>query len=124
MPLYALAGTGLFLFANTIFIQNFETLPVIRDIWPFAILIPLLCGMAVTLGAAGAPLGKRVTGGAASGSLLAILYTLTAAAVIQGNPATVADILLTTAWFVFIFTIVSTIGVIITEINLPGKKVG
>jgi hypothetical protein len=119
----ALAATGLFLLVNDILIKNFESLPLLKDIWPFAIIIPLLCGAVVTLGAGGASLGKRVIGGALCGSLLGIFYTIAETISLQGIAVAFSDILITVAWLVFVFSIMSTIGVLLTEINLPGRRV-
>jgi hypothetical protein len=121
--IYTLLGTGTFLFINNAFTKNFNTLPLLEDIWPLAIIIPFLCGAAVTIAAGGASLAGRIIGGAICGSLTGLFYTIISAFLLPAASTGMVDIIITAVWFIFIFTTISTIGVLLTEIKLPGKKI-
>jgi hypothetical protein len=123
IPVIALLGTGILWLFNQSFYHNFETLPLLKDIWYLAIIVPSLCGAAVTIAARGAGLGKRVVGGAVCGSLIGLFYPIVSAVLLPAGLPGMVDILITAVWFIFVFTIVSTIGTIVTEIKLPGEKV-
>jgi hypothetical protein len=116
----AIVGTGIFWFVNEAFIKNFTALPLLKDIWLPAIVVPFLCGAVVTVAARGAALGKRVIGGALCGSLTGIFYTIVSVFFLAEISAGTVDIMITCLWLVFVFTIMSTIGVLVTEMKLPG----
>ncbi|MHC4366746.1 MAG: hypothetical protein ACYSW8_03915 [Planctomycetota bacterium] len=100
--------------ADYVYLGKFDTLPSLRDIWPLAVLAPLACGAALTLGCGGAALGKRIVAAAACGVSTGLLYTAVSAMSGQNS-----SIVVSCVWRVFIFTILSVVGAIITEIKLP-----
>ena len=85
--------------------------------------LPLLCGVAVTLGAGGASLPKRITGGAVCGGAVGILYTAVSAILSYGGSIELGELTAECVWRVFIFAILSAIGVILTELKLPEPSV-
>ena len=118
MGLCVLLSTGLFLLADFYYLQSQGNLPNFREIWGLAFSVPLINGAAVTLGAGGASLVKRVIGGALCGGLVGLLHSLILAAL--GYGAVAGGSLFTEGvWRGFIFTIFSTLGVLITELALP-----
>ena len=117
--LCASAGAGLFGMADAAYLRYVGTLPGLMEIWWLALLVPLSCGTVVTLGAGGAVMWKRVTGGAGCGVVLGLLYTVLPVVVGYGGDIGIGALALNGAWRIFIFTLLSTAGVLLTEINLP-----
>jgi hypothetical protein len=117
--LCAIAAAGIFGLADSLYLRNFSKLPELGDIWWLVILVPLLCGSAVTLGCGGAALGKRITASAVCGIMVGVLYTAISA-FLNHNGIIIA----TGIWRIFIFAIISAIGAIITELKLPNPKQG
>ena len=120
--LCALAGTWIFGLADFAYLKNLGELPDLRKIWWLVALVPMLCGAAVTLGAGGAPLSKRIIGATACGVLVGLLYTAMSAMLGHGSLVGVGDIATGCVWRVFIFTILSTIGLLLTELKLPEPR--
>ena len=73
-----------------------------------------ICGAAVTLGCAGAALGKRVVTAAVCGVLAGAFYA-GISVLLSHDGGIVASCI----WRMFIFAILCTIGAIATEIKLP-----
>jgi len=120
--LCAIVGSGIFVFTDFAYIEKLGELPGLKEIWWLAALVPVLCGAVVTLGAGGAPIWKRVIGAAACGGAVGVLYTAVSAMLGYGGPFGTGDIVINCVWRVFIFTILSTIGMLLTEIKLPEPK--
>lgn len=112
--LCAIGAAGIFGLVDFAYLRNFGELPSLRDIWWFAMLVPLACGAAATLGCGGAPLWKRIVAAALCGVVVGVLYTAVSA-ILSYNGGIVASCV----WRVFIFAILSTIGAIVTELKLP-----
>jgi hypothetical protein len=112
--LCALATSGILGLADFIYLRNIGEMPSLRDIWWLVILAPLICGASVTLGCGGATLGKRVVTAAVSGVLAGAIYA-GISALLSYDGGIVASCI----WRMFIFTILTTIGAIVTEIKLP-----
>jgi hypothetical protein len=120
--LCSIVGSGIFVFTDFTYIEKLGELPGLKEIWWLAALVPALCGAVVTLGAGGAPMWKRVIGAAACGGAVGVLYTAVSAMLGYGGPFGTGDIVINCVWRVFIFTILSTIGMLLTEIKLPEPK--
>jgi len=120
--LWSLVGTGIFAISDYTYINNFAELPKLQDIWILTVVVPLFCGVAVTLGARGAPLGRRILGGAFSGIFVATLYTVVSAWFGLNGHVITDSIWIIWLWRIFIFTLLSTLAVILTEIKLPEPK--
>ena len=116
IPLCAIGIVGLYTFAEFLYMENVGQLPGFNKLWWLAVIVPLLlfCGAIVTTGCGGADLNKRIITSALSGALIGILSTAVSA-IISYNGGFIA----TCVWRAFIFAILSTIGAIITELNLP-----
>ena len=79
----------------------------------------------MTLGAGGAALRKRIIGGAMGGAVMGICYTAISAILSNLSnlqPMNPADIFSSGVWRVFIFAILSTLGVLFTELIMPAPK--
>jgi len=98
-------------------IERVGTLPGLKDIWPAAVLVPLLCGCAVTLGCGGASLGKRIIAAGVSGIILGLFCT--ALSWMLSTPSCPAAVIPAGAWRVFVFALLASIGALVTELKLP-----
>ena len=112
--LCVVAMAGIFALTDNIYHRNLGEIPSLRDIWWLVILAPLICGAAVTLGCRGAALSKRIVTAAVCGVLAGVLYA-GVSVLLSRDGGIVASCI----WRMFIFTILSTIGAITTEIKLP-----
>jgi hypothetical protein len=120
--LCAIVGVGIFGLADSAYLRILGALPGLKEIWWLVALVPMLCGVAVTLGAGGAALSKRIIAATVCGALVGILYTAVTAILGYGGTIGVGEIATSCVWRVFIFTILSVIGVLLTEVNLPEPK--
>jgi len=110
----AIAAAAALALVDFVYLRHFGELPGLRDIWLPALLAPLACGAAVTLGCRGAALAKRIITAAICGVSAAVLYTI-ASAILSDNSGIVASCI----WRIFIFAVLSTVGAIVTELKLP-----
>jgi hypothetical protein len=120
--LCAIAGSGIFWLADFAYLRYLGELPGLKETWALAVLVPMLCGAAVTLGAGGAALWKRIIGAAICGGVVGVLYTAVSAILGYGGPIGVREIATGCVWRVFVFAILSTMGVLLTELNMPEPK--
>ncbi len=120
----ALAGSGIFLMIDFFYYRHFAELPSLTAIWALALVIPMICGTAATLGAGGAPLSKRIIGGMLCGGLLGILYGVLSPVLADNIHLGVQDIAINCVWRVFVFSILAVIGVLVTELRLPEPGAG
>ena len=122
--LCAIAGAGIFTLVDSAYLIKLGELPSLRKIWGFAALIPALCGAVVTLGAGGAEMWKRVVGAAICGSAVGIFYTALSVIIGHSELTEVSVLATNCVWRVFIFTILSTAGMLATEVRLPEPTTG
>jgi len=114
--LLAVFGAAIFGVADFAMLRVWHLLPHLKEISAVVVILPLACGSGSTLWAGGATLGKRVIGGTLCGGIVGVLYTFVSAVLGAG------DVITTGVWRVFIFMILSTLGVLLTEILLPEPK--
>ncbi len=114
--LLAVLGAAIFGAVDFALLRVWHLLPNLKEMVALVIILPLACGSGVTLWAGGASLGKRVIGGSMCGGIVGILYTAVSAVLGAG------DVITAGVWRVFIFMILSTLGVLLTEILLPEPK--
>jgi hypothetical protein len=105
-------------FAIADFVYCHSKLPRI-DLWWLVLFVPLICGVGVTLGCGGAKLWRRIVAATISGVLLGILATIAGVTMGRSNPAEATNPVLRGAMLIFVFTLLSTIGAIIAEMQLP-----
>ncbi|MBW1721549.1 MAG: hypothetical protein JRH13_03095 [Deltaproteobacteria bacterium] len=116
----ALIGAAILGFVDYRYFLEWSRLPALQEIWWAVGIVPILCGMAVTLGAGGAPLGKRVAGGTLCGAMLGIFSTVSGFFVgTAGGNVGAGTIVSHALWRMFLFGILSTVGVLLMEITLP-----
>jgi hypothetical protein len=117
--LCAACGAGVFSLADYLYLGNAGTLPGLNEVWALAVLVPLLCGAAVTLGAGGADLWKRVIGAAVCGGIVGLFYTAFSGILGYGAVLGFGEIVVRFVWRAFTFTILTSLGSMITELQLP-----
>ncbi len=127
----AIVAVALFGVTDFICRNVWGVLPTLKNIWPAAILLPMLVGVATTLGAGGAKMLSRVKLTMVAAAITAAGYTAVHAALARfpalggGQPGAVEiinNIEIDVLWNLFIFTVVATIATLLTEINLPEPK--
>jgi hypothetical protein len=119
VALCAIAAMAIFVGVDLFYLNQSAGLPGLRQIWGFALVIPLICGVAVTLGAAGADIRQRIIGAVLCGVVVGVSSTIISAALVSGIQIGISQIAVNSLWRVFVFSIFSVIGVLATEINLP-----
>ena len=116
------AGVAIFVAADLFYLSKFGELPRLKEVWFFAVAVPLLCGSVVTLGAGGAEIWNRVIGAVACGVAVGVFSTVTSAALGLNAQGGVSEIAVIGLWRIFVFTILSVVGLLFTEIKLPEPK--
>jgi hypothetical protein len=124
VALCAIAAMAIFVGVDLFYLNQSAGLPGLKQIWGFALVIPLICGVAVTLGAAGADIRQRIIGAVLCGVVVGVSSTIISAALVSGIQIGISQIAVNSLWRVFVFSIFSVIGVLTTEINLPEPKGG
>ena len=119
---YALAGAGLFGALDFMYLRNFNELPNLKDIWIFAMIVPLLTGAAVTLGSGGAAILKRIISGAVCAGIMGLMYITVSSLLGFGGQTESIVIVIEGAWRIFVFMVLSSIGVLLAEILLPDPE--
>jgi hypothetical protein len=117
--LCSVIAAAIFGLADFVYIGRTGGLPSLRSIWLLVIALPLVCGAVVTLGCGGASVGKRIIAAAVCGILTGLLYTAVSIILSQNSGFEANNILARGVWRIFIFTILSAIGAIATELKLP-----
>jgi hypothetical protein len=119
MILCAAVGIGVFVITDLFYMGKFGDLPGLREIWGIALMVPLLCGAAVTLGAGGAGGWKRIVGAVVCGIMIGVFSPVVSAGFAANNPVGISGTVITGIWRAFIFTMLSVLGLLITEIGMP-----
>jgi hypothetical protein len=121
--LCAIGGAGIFSIADHVYLNQAGVLPELREIWALTALVPLLCGALTTLGAGGAQLWKRVIGAAICGGAVALISIIVSGYIGYGGVSGFNEFAIGFAWRAFIFMIVTSLGAMITELQLPEPSV-
>ncbi len=122
--LCAIFGAGILGLADFLYVRNMAELPGLKEIWPLAVLIPMTCGAVVTLGAGGETMARRIIGAVICAIAVSVLYSAVSATLGYGELISAGDLAIGFAWRVFLYSILSCVGVILTELNLPDPRAG
>jgi hypothetical protein len=114
-----IAGVGIFVAADLHHLNKYGELPHLKEVWLFSLIVPLVCGAAVTLGAGGAMIWNRVISAVICAAAVGIFSTLISAILGAGDAIGLSEIAVIGLWRIFVFTILSVIGLLFTEITLP-----
>jgi len=117
--LCAVAGTGIFVSADWLYMDQFGALPGLKVIWGFAVIVPLLIGIVVTLGAGGAALWKRIAGAALCAVAVGVFSAIVSGLFGTSAPVGASTIAIIGIWRAFAFTMISVLGVLLTEVKMP-----
>jgi len=120
-----LAGSAAFVLADLIYLKFTGTLPSLKNIWWLTLGIPLLAGVAVTLAAGGTFLARRIILAAGSGVVIAVIYTAAhlALAGLENTATEQSALVFSLIWKLFLFSLFSTVGAILAELQLPEPPV-
>jgi len=113
------AGVAIFVTADLYFLNKFGELAHLTEVWYFSLLVPLLCGAAVTLGAGGAVIWNRVIGAVMCAAVVGVFSTLISVVLGTGDSIGFSEIAVVCLWRIFVFTLLSVVGLLFTEIKLP-----
>ncbi|MBW2335616.1 MAG: hypothetical protein JRF47_02460 [Deltaproteobacteria bacterium] len=116
--LCAVAGTGIFVIADWLYMDQFGALPGLKVIWGFAVIVPLLIGIVVTLGAGGAALWKRIAGAALCAVAVGVFSAIVSGLFGTSAPVGASTIAIIGIWRAFAFTMISVLGVLLTEVKI------
>ncbi len=117
--LCAIVGTGIFILIDSLYLNKFGELPSLKVIWGVAVIVPLLMGIVATTGAGGAALWKRIAGAAMCGAAVGIISAVISGWFGANDSLEISVIAINGLWRAFVFTTVSVIGVLLTEVNMP-----
>lgn len=117
--LYAAGAAALLGTADMLFLKYAGVIPVLKNTWWFAAVLIIIGAVGVTLGNGGAALSKRIVSASFFGILAALLYTALTAFWVMGGDFVTGDILVRAAWRLFIFTVLSAVAAVVTELRLP-----
>ncbi len=123
IPLIGLAGTVILGVTDYMYFGEMKILPGLKQIWPLAVLVPVIGGSIATLGAGGAAMGRRIVGAVVCGISIAVLYTVVTAVLGYGEVISTLDIAVRCLWRAFIFGTLSAVSALFTELNLPEPEV-
>jgi hypothetical protein len=97
--------------------------PGLRAYWWLVVAVPLVCGSLTTLGCGGAALGRRIAAAALTGAATALVAMLILMVLGSAGGAAATGAVSMTIWRLFLLTILSTLGAILTELMLPEPSV-
>ncbi|MGD9136955.1 MAG: hypothetical protein PVH42_09340 [Desulfobacterales bacterium] len=117
------AGVAIFVATDLYYLNTFGVLPNLKEVWFFSLIVPLVCGATVTLGAGGATISHRVIGAVICTTTVGIASTLISSALGSVNTIGITDIAVICLWRFFVFSILSVVGLFLTEIKLPEPEV-
>jgi hypothetical protein len=113
-----LAAVIVFAITDAIHLSKYGKLPELADVWWLVMVVPILCGIGVTLGCGGAKLWRRIVAAAISGGLIGILSTIFVVIINRGR-VPVSGLAILCAMHTFVSAVLATIGAIVTELKLP-----
>ncbi|HHE38366.1 MAG TPA: hypothetical protein ENL20_07310 [Candidatus Cloacimonetes bacterium] len=111
--IYSLIASAVFGFVDYFYQADTGILPELKSLWWLILIFTALFGSFVTLGCAGADLWKRIIATTFFGIFTGILYT--SVSVYLGFESNIAAEYI---WRIFIFSVLSTIAAVITELSL------
>ena len=117
-----LIGTGIFMLIDWQYLEKAGRLPTLQTIWGFAIIVSLLIGMVVTLGAGGAALLKRIAGGALCGVAVGLFSASLSGFLVADPPIVSSAVIIAGVWRAFVFAILAVFGALLTEIKMPEPR--
>jgi len=121
--LCAVAAAGILGYTDFWFLNKTGLIPSLKEIWWIALILPVICGSLVTYGFGGAGLGRRFVGSAFCGAITGLFYTLLTAMVLNKTGGESGGLVAIGIWRMFLFSILSTIGAIATELKMTDPAI-
>jgi len=112
-----LVGAAILTIADRLFYKNTLLIPTLKDNWWLIILAMVVGGRLVTRLCGGASLAKRIISAVVFGTMAALVYSAITLLLPLVESMTFEGHLPTFLWHFFLFTLLSTISAIITEIK-------
>jgi hypothetical protein len=123
VPLCAIVAAAILGGADSLFHARTGEWPGLGAIWWLAALVPLSCGAAVTLGAGGASMGRRIVAAVGAGVLTALLYTaITAGLMVNAGDTLTGNLAIAAVWRVFVLGLLTPLGAILSELVIPDPE--
>lgn len=117
---FVLAAAAAWMGAEVWHVKQAGTIPTLWEFKYLTVIVSGFLGMAVTLSAGGAVLWRRILASTAGGTMLGFLATIATGWITAEQVGlTTKAIIHVGIWRIFSFTILTTIGAILTEILLP-----
>ena len=116
--LYVVLGAAMLGVSDFVYLNYAGALPGLKDIAWLVIMISVICGAGVTAGCGGSSLGKRFILAAVCGLMTGLFYSAVSAAAYSGVQSGVGEIVISCVWRVFVFSILTTVAAIITELKM------
>ncbi len=117
MGLCAAAAVSILSLADYHYLLSIGRVPLLKEIWWLAGIVPLACGAMASLGCGGAALGRRIVAATVCGIAVGLLYTAVSL-ILSSSSIGAAGALTQCLWRVFVFAVVSTIGALTVELSL------
>jgi hypothetical protein len=129
IPLAFLVGTGLLALLDFLFVRSAGRVPILKDVWWAAFIVPVAAGFLASLWSLRKKMGKRLAAGITAGALIGLAYgavntflsPLFPGLVATSGPAVANGALgLTVLWKIFIFALLAIPGALLAETR-PNK---
>ncbi len=117
--LYIMGAAAVLVAADFLFLEYIGIVPGLKDTGWLLLSVSILSGVGITLGCGGAALSRRILSALAWGVLTGLLYTAGTALLLQEGNILPGELAINAGWHVFILSLFSVIGAIITELRLP-----
>jgi len=128
IPLAFLVGTGLLALLDFLFVRSAGRVPILKDVWWAAFIVPVVAGFLASLWSRKKRMGKRVVAGVMTGALAGLAYgavntfltpLFPGLAAAAGPVALNGALALTVLWKVFIFALLAIPGALVAETRPP-----
>lgn len=120
--IYGLAMLATLVAAEYTYFTQTGQVPTLQDLWWLIGALPVLGGIAITIGAGGMSLWKRVVTACCTSVLVALSSPLITPLVLNQQIGTTAELIGEMVWSVFVFSLFSSMSVLVTEAFLPDPQ--
>ena len=129
IPLAVLIGTGLLALLDFLFVRSAGHVPILKDVWWAAFIVPIAAGFLASLWSRKKRMGKRVVAGVMTGALVGLAYgavnifltPLFPGLVAAASPVVLnGPLALGILWKIFIFSLLAIPGALLAETR-PNK---
>jgi len=124
IPLAVLLGTGLLALLDFLFVRSAGRVPILKDVWWAAFIVPIAAGFLASLWSMRKKMGKRVASGITAGALAGLAYgavntflspLLSGLAAAAGPVALNGALALSVLWKTFVFALLAIPGALLAE---------